>query len=57
MNKNSVVGKKAYKKHGYFYGRIGILQISDSGISPYKLVFEDGSAVGTHLNAVCIVDE
>ncbi len=41
-----LIGKKAYKKRGFFGGFIGTIQKSDSGITPYKIVFASGSAVG-----------
>lgn len=41
-----LIGKLAYKKRGFFSGLIGIVQENNNGITPYKLVFQFGAAVG-----------
>ena len=43
---DELIGKKAYKKRGFFSGLIGIIHKNDNGITPYKLVFKSIGAVG-----------
>lgn len=43
---DELIGKMAYKKRGFFSGIIGIIEKSDGGITPYKLVYKNGSANG-----------
>ena len=51
----SVIGKKAYKNSGFFSGLVGIIQKGDD-ITPYRVVFSDGSSVGARLSDLIIVD-
>ncbi|MCK7605396.1 hypothetical protein L3V64_003280 [Geobacillus stearothermophilus] len=46
MDEELIIGKLAYKKRGFFSGLIGIVQENNNGITPYKLVFQSGAAVG-----------
>ncbi|WP_312753730.1 hypothetical protein [Rummeliibacillus suwonensis] len=39
------IGRKAYKNSGYFSGLVGRIEKSDF-ITRYKLIFDDGGAVG-----------
>lgn len=50
-------GKRGYKTHGYCEGLIGIIEVSDSGITPYVIRFDDGSAVGAFPQDISIVDD
>lgn len=43
---DDLIGKYAYKKHGFFSHLIGVIEKSNSGITPYKLVTKAGSSVG-----------
>lgn len=58
----SVVGKKAYKKHGFYSGLVGVVEKSDF-ISPYKICMIDGygnkngSSVGTQLRDLVFLEE
>lgn len=42
----NLVGKYAYKTRGLFAGLVGKIEKSDDGITPYKLVYKNWSAVG-----------
>lgn len=41
---DELIGKKAYRKSGFFSGILGIIEKSDSDFTNYKLVYPDGSA-------------
>lgn len=50
------IGKKAYKKNGFYGGLIGVIQKSDH-ITPYKIVFGGGGAVGIRKEDIMLVEE
>jgi hypothetical protein len=50
-----IIGQRAYKTVGYFAGLIGIVQSCD--VTPYKLVFSDGSSVGVFEHDLQFVEE
>jgi len=55
---DELIGKKAYKKRGFFSGIIGVIEKSDSGITPYKLVYSNGSGNGfNNLNDIILIEE
>lgn len=57
-NLDHLIGKMAYKKLGFFSHLIGIIQKSDGGITPYKLEFKSGGAVGfTRENEIVLYEE
>ncbi|MFB5758901.1 hypothetical protein [Paenibacillus medicaginis] len=56
MSTIDVVGKKGYKKYGYFSGLTGTIERCDS-ITPYKIVFEGGGSVGAHLKDIVVVED
>lgn len=51
MVKDKHVGSLVYKKHGLYMGLVGTLQKCD-GKTPYKIVFDKGGSIGTHLKDV-----
>lgn len=40
------LGKKAYRKSGLFEGYVGTIEESATGITPFKITFDAGGAVG-----------
>jgi hypothetical protein len=53
-----LIGKKAYKKRGFFSDLIGVIEKSDNGITPYKLVFKTIGAVGFRdKNDIVIIED
>lgn len=44
---DSMIGKRGYKKYGYFRGLVGNIQSNHDpfGNIPYKIVFSNGSSV------------
>lgn len=55
---DKLIGKKAYKKRGFFSGIVGVIEESDSGITPYKLVYRSGSENGFYsIDEITLIDE
>jgi hypothetical protein len=50
------IGRRATKKHGYFSGLIGVVHANDF-ITPYKIVFSDGSSVGVSVKDIELIED
>ncbi|MCP1354606.1 hypothetical protein [Aneurinibacillus migulanus] len=51
------IGRKAYKKCGYYGGLVGVVRECDAGITDYTIYIENIGAVGANLRDIVFVDE
>lgn len=51
------IGRKAYKKCGYYEGLVGVVRESNAGITDYTIYIENIGAVGANLRDIVFVDE
>lgn len=57
MTDHTIVGKRGYRTTGFFAYRVGTIAFSDSGITDYKIVFDDGGAFGVNGKDVVLVED
>lgn len=52
---DELIGKKGYKKTGFFAGVVGTIERSDLAL--YRIVFSNGSSVGARKEDIELVED
>lgn len=53
----NIIGKRAYKKSGFYAGLIGIIDSKDKIFDSYLIKFKDGSGVYASINDMVILED